>query len=315
MSLRKTLDKNFPLGSTELESVSTEGFSDVVKAVKTLIGKHPKKLDAAAVLESLQKNKEVTELRKNVKTFYGNPAWVNKQTLATQPISSSGIAPYISLDGKVGDNPFDNIKRGQKRLQQFFSEYGRTCSTSAQKVLATHNVLRRDFVKAYNAENDNGMDKAGKKALEEQKKNLEGLNKIPTLAKSYLGSVVIKSGLDSDGVPEFKTSDLNIPDKDDDIPPLTAEQIVELSTLAVQLVLGEFAGEGKFSDAAVKNVIDPDDDGDFEQIFEDETPYAGEYYGLLSYTRLNEVYNCEFTFMDKKSLLGAMFTWIERSIK
>lgn len=61
--------------------------------------------------------------------------------------------------------------------------------------------------------------------------------------------------------------------------------------------------------------------GDFSSIFDevfkgiDLTPKHLKSNTMLSYTRLNEVYNCQYTFIDKKALLGAMFTWIERSIK
>tara|TARA_B100002019_G_C21270549_1_gene601981 strand:+ start:2567 stop:3511 length:945 start_codon:yes stop_codon:yes gene_type:complete len=314
MSLRDTLKTNFPLGTTEHMAVSTEGFSDVVKSVKKLLGKFPKTFDVEDVTGGIKDNrKSIEEFRKIVKTFYGNPTWVAKQKLHTDPVNGAGIASAISLDGRVGNNPLDNVKEGQKRLKTFLEAYLRTCNKVKQNVQATHSKFKVDLKEAADKYDGKPHDVI-EKAIADQRKNLEPLRNVPPLPKTFLGSIEPKLTIDKYGLPDIDTKDIPVSDGDT-IPPLTASEIVEVAKMAVAILDGEFAGDKNFIDKAVKIVIDEEREPQFAELVDQEFGDAGRYYDMLGFSRLSSVFGIHFGVWNRKELLGALVLWIERSIK
>jgi len=291
---------------------SFEGFSDMLKSIKSLIvGDPKKKMDEAknkAVIKEKHNHLDATGLDRYLKEYFGNSKWLSEQTF-NATVSSGGIAQELSVNGKFLGS-VSAVSSAVNDASRMCDKYHGQLKAMNDAVQSIYKDVKPKIIAAINEDDADKVKELGEKAIAD-------FNKIPTPITDLKPTHSIGGHMVFTEKVEKREFDIwinrrEIPVKaPDTIKALTQAEILQAVKLIEQL-LPMYEQDYWFT------WLDHSDGSAFsDAIYDYDNPLYMDFYDKWYHQGVCQVFVESLPHPDSiaKDTIIALLLWMERSIK
>jgi hypothetical protein len=299
-------------------TVSTEGFSDIVKGIRGLFkqGKpKPSKLGdgkkRAYYLQEMQAysrdfGKQMNALKQALQKTYANKKWMDSQELVDGDIKADDITPFFVLGKKVQTDFIGALNKNKQRLAVLYGPTREKCVAYGKALSVIDDALCKEV---------NGWEVNDKNAAKVDALLAEAIVKIKKLADipvtaykqavgDYLPYNTITVNADGITITENKASL-------DKIPALSKEGVLAHANALIDLIdlILDLDGRSWYMKGSTE------DDGETLRDFYDWSSKMDEYYDLTYYQTLDSKWDSWDILGDMVGIVLALEKLLDRSVK
>lgn len=121
------------------DNVSCEGLSDLLG--KVFGDRKPKYQDDEDEYLSYRHNAKLIKFLAEMKKTYLNRSWLTKQSFVEGTVKASDISSHFIIDGKLGDDPLNNIEIARKRIERHAKAWMGVIGPIHDQVQSTHKAV------------------------------------------------------------------------------------------------------------------------------------------------------------------------------
>lgn len=236
---------------------------------------------------------------------YLNSQWLAKQKFVTTPVNASDVSANFDMDGKPSDDVLKSLSTGKSRVVDFMGKWSAVLAELDSKVQAIHK--RTVAATRGAAEDDKEAIKKVRAAIAEFNDLPDPMSKLPKMAGTSLGNIVIETGKRGDLVTVAKPEPVGTAT----LPPFTKEQVLEAAGVVKMMLKGDWSPEMKYS-----SWLDYEDGSSFsEWIYEADYDAYENYYDRFYHQSAGNMWTYDlWDILDEYKLATALIKLIDRSV-